>query len=283
MLYARNNNQLKSSQATSCHLVTQLWRWYVRFNSCLSIWSWFLCQVYNRCAEKRSIFGSHVIAVVDEFFLQAPYARYPKRIAHFANWAVEPHGPALWALPSPEGLSKGDLGYKVSLGTHVLEALVHTFLLATPWTFWVPICHWHHCIPSTINQRFCRRLQKTQGLPCVGCCCRTFLEFVRTTGSDWLELKVERAFTLWLSGHHVNSKTMFSCESVGGLVSDYILNTAKLSDNAWKQIQLAMGITNVENGPLMEDVIVVGAASLKLKHHKLFIPSSPACSGDVYS
>ena len=91
--------------------------------------------MYNRCAEKRSIFGSRAIAVVDEFFLQAPYAGYPKRIARFANWAVELHGPALWASPSPEGLSEGDLGYKVSHGTHVLEALVHTFLLATPWTF----------------------------------------------------------------------------------------------------------------------------------------------------
>ena len=96
-------------------------------------------------------------------------------------------------------------------------------------------------------------------------------------------MKVERAFTLWLSGHRVNSKTKFSHESVGGLVSDYVLNTAKLSDNAWKRIQLAMGITDAENGPLMEDVVVAGAASLKLKRHELFIPSSPACSGDLYS
>ena len=94
-------------------------------------------------------------------------------------------------------------------------------------------------------------------------------------------MKVERAFTLWLSGHRVNSKTKFSRESVGGLVSDYVLNTAKLSDNAWKRIQLAMGITDAENSLLTKDVIVAGAASLELKRRELFIPSSPACSGDV--
>jgi hypothetical protein len=84
---------------------------------------------------------------------------------------------------------------------------------------------------------------------------------------------------LWLSGYRSRTKAKFSRESVGDLVADYAFNSAKLSDKAWKRIEVAMGVFEAVNGPANN--ATAGAASLEQKHRSLFIPSSPAGSDDL--
>ncbi|KIM38196.1 hypothetical protein M413DRAFT_30329 [Hebeloma cylindrosporum] len=143
------------------------------------------------------------------------YAGHPRRIARYANWAVQPNGPALWATPSPDGLTQGMEGYERPHGLFESKFVIDT---AAP---------------------LLRLMKGSAG------------DYGKPKGGLALAAAgVERAFSLWLpSGHRKSTKPKFSCETVGDLVGDYVVNTAKLSDKAWKRIEDAMGIHDVENTP----------------------------------
>ncbi|KIM40549.1 hypothetical protein M413DRAFT_11439 [Hebeloma cylindrosporum] len=197
-------------------------------------------MAYNRCTEKRSFFGIRAVTIVDDFFKQSKYAGHPERIAQYAKWAVQPNGPALWATPSPDGVSEGMEGYKRPRGLFESKFVIDT---AAP---------------------LLRSMKGSAG------------DYGKPTGGLALAAAgVERAFSLWLpSGHRKSTKPKFSRESVGDLVGDYVVNTAKLSDKAWKRIEDAMGMHDVENSP--EQDVTVAAPSLEQSRRTLFIPSSPA-------
>jgi hypothetical protein len=58
-------------------------------------------QIVSRVNEKRSIFGSRTLKVVDDFFKQSEYKWNAKKISDYTTWAISKYGPAVWKTPAP--------------------------------------------------------------------------------------------------------------------------------------------------------------------------------------
>jgi len=61
--------------------------------------------------EKRSLFGSKTMKVVDDFFTHPDYKGHAKKISEYAAWATRDNGPAVWGTPTPMRI-KGPPGSK---------------------------------------------------------------------------------------------------------------------------------------------------------------------------
>jgi hypothetical protein len=58
-------------------------------------------QAINRVYEKRSLFGSKSMKVVDDFFRHQDFIGNTKKISEYAKWATRFNGPAIWKTPTP--------------------------------------------------------------------------------------------------------------------------------------------------------------------------------------
>jgi hypothetical protein len=72
----------------------------------------FQLQAYDRLTEKWSNFGTHAIHIIKQFFKQPEFKDNPSAIS---RWATGRDGPALWKVPSPQGLAPDDQKYTVRI------------------------------------------------------------------------------------------------------------------------------------------------------------------------
>jgi len=81
-------------------------------------------QVYDRITEKRSQFGRNALTVVDAFFQDSKYHGKPEKIQRYAQWALQPNGPALFLKPTPieNNAEQGEVGYIVRIQAFRLSA-----------------------------------------------------------------------------------------------------------------------------------------------------------------
>ncbi|KAH9011665.1 hypothetical protein EDB84DRAFT_1647130 [Lactarius hengduanensis] len=68
-------------------------------------------NAYDRLVEKRSEFGVRALQVVDKLFKQVEYTNNVRAVSEYAIWATKRDGPALWGVPSPQGVSSRDEDY----------------------------------------------------------------------------------------------------------------------------------------------------------------------------
>ncbi|KAJ7811967.1 hypothetical protein B0H13DRAFT_2471868 [Mycena leptocephala] len=73
------------------------------------------CPIYvtamARLSDKRHLIGSQTVKLVDAFFDTVEYINKPKKIAKYANWAIDDNGPAWYERPTPRGLVHGVPGF----------------------------------------------------------------------------------------------------------------------------------------------------------------------------
>jgi hypothetical protein len=74
-------------------------------------------QAINRVNEKRSLFGSKTMKVIDSFFSHPDYNGNTTKISEYATWAIRDNGPAVWGTPTPMNIKgpPGSKGFKVCL------------------------------------------------------------------------------------------------------------------------------------------------------------------------
>ncbi|KAH9012196.1 hypothetical protein EDB85DRAFT_1845436, partial [Lactarius pseudohatsudake] len=71
----------------------------------------YFVTVESKLYINWSEFGVCALQVVDKLFKQVEYTNNVRAVSEYAIWATKRDGPALWGVPSPQGVSSRDEDY----------------------------------------------------------------------------------------------------------------------------------------------------------------------------
>ncbi|KAJ7830856.1 hypothetical protein B0H13DRAFT_1915718 [Mycena leptocephala] len=194
-----------------------------------------------RLSDKRHLIGVQTAKLVDAFFSTVEYADKPKKIAKYANYAIEDNGPAWYEEPAPRGLVHGVPGYTTPTGLFRSE-----FCL-------VPLSAF---IKSTAKSKgeFGNRFVHAAAMICAG---------------------LERAFNQYITGVKVlNGK--FSKGRVGEYVVAFTKSACRLEDWRWTKImKCCISLMQADNGHLIS-----ASAAMNVDRGAMILGSSPVKGSD---
>ncbi|KAJ7932276.1 hypothetical protein B0H13DRAFT_1857110 [Mycena leptocephala] len=194
-----------------------------------------------RLGDKRHLIGVQTAKLVDAFFSTVEYADKPKKIAKYANYAIEDNGPAWYEEPAPRGLVHGVPGYTTPTGLFRSE-----FCL-------VPLSAF---IKSTAKSKgeFGNRFVHAAAMICAG---------------------LERAFNQYITGVKVlNGK--FSKGRVGEYVVAFTKSACRLEDWRWTKImKCCISLMQADDGHLIS-----ASAAMNVDRGAMILGSSPVKGSD---
>ncbi|KAH8982122.1 hypothetical protein EDB86DRAFT_3051092 [Lactarius hatsudake] len=165
-------------------------------------------NAYDRLVEKRSEFGVRALQVVDKLFKQVEYTNNVRAVSEYAIWATERDGPALWGVPSPQGVSSRDEDYVKAKDLFESQYMIDV-------------------LTSVVKKPMENSLLLKCGHP---------------KGAVALAAAgVERAFFAFHSGRKARVSP-FSRDSHGEIVADYVENLNAFSERRWKSLLTACGL-----------------------------------------
>ncbi|KAH9163592.1 hypothetical protein EDB89DRAFT_1859870 [Lactarius sanguifluus] len=161
-------------------------------------------SAYNRLVDKWSDFGARALQVADKVFKQVEYMNNTRTVSEYAIWATGKDGPALWGVPSPQGVSSHDEDYVKAQG--IFESRYMIDILTT-----------------VIKKPMENSLLFDCGLG-------------YPKGAVALAAAgIERAFSTFRSGQKVRV-TPFSRDNNGEIVAEYMHTLNALSECRWKSM-----------------------------------------------
>ncbi|KAJ7871546.1 hypothetical protein B0H13DRAFT_2554441 [Mycena leptocephala] len=203
------------------------------------------CPIYvtamARLSDKRHLIGSQTVKLVDAFFDTVEYINKPKKIAKYANWAIDDNGPAWYERPTPRGLVHGVPGFISPTG------LFRSQFCISPLTAFVK---------STSKSKgdFGNRFIHAAAMICAG---------------------LERAFNQHITGVKVLNGP-FSKGKVGEYVIDFTKAARRLEAWRWNKIMTAC-VTQIQE----EDGHLISAsAAMNVDRGTMVLGSSPVKGSD---
>ncbi|KAF9528313.1 hypothetical protein CPB83DRAFT_907020 [Crepidotus variabilis] len=199
-------------------------------------------MAYDRLTDKRSLFGSNAIKVVDDFFKQSQFDKNPDAVKMYVAYALHAFGPAFWSVPKTRKADGEVDDASRPQGLYESDLFIQTI---------API------------------VTGTKGS------CGDYGELIGAIGLGGAAL--ERAFTLYETGSRpteIPRDMTFSNKYYGHVVFGHIKDAKKLSENAWSRIKAACAKESGEADIQVKPAPPV-MQSMEQQRGNLHIPSSP--------
>ncbi|KAH9172302.1 hypothetical protein EDB89DRAFT_2069970 [Lactarius sanguifluus] len=167
-------------------------------------------SAYDRLVDKQSDFGARALQVADKVFKQVEYMNNTCAVSEYAIWATGKDGPALWGVPSPQGVLSHDEDYVKAQGIFELRYMIDV-------------------LTTVIKKPMENSLLFDCGLG-------------YPKGAVALAAAgIERAFSTFRSGQKVRV-TPFSWDNNGEIVAEYMHTLNALSERRWKSMLTVYGL-----------------------------------------